>query len=271
MSMLITNNFAISLQNVDQNVYKLHVNFPLEGSSYEKTFTFKKGKVEDDTTILDVFTKNVTAGENFPKGVIPNSDLKMAKAVKELVGESTHPKLYCLDVKKQESHYLPSEEETTNSSCEETVCKIISSGNKCTSKSAKKVLKNSPKYDFVFCEGTLKNDLLKSGVFDQHQVTYLNDNIEELCQLTEFFMHAIKLGQTVEGFPIDANKYIHSVSGENFNPFKKSVVYFPSGYEVAYASNGVLHKAYQQVYNIDISSHIKNGFSFTSWTVEEKS
>lgn len=98
MSMI--NNFSTSLQNVDHDKYELHVNFPLEGSSYEKIFTFKKGKVESDTTILDVFTKNVTAGESFPKGVISKSDLKMAKAVKELVGESTHPKLYCLDIKK---------------------------------------------------------------------------------------------------------------------------------------------------------------------------
>lgn len=144
-------------------------------------------------------------------------------------------------------------------------------GNEGTSKSTKKVLRNSPKYNFVLCEGTLKNDLLNSRVFDQYQISYLNDNVQEFCQLTEFFMHAIKLGQIVDGVPLDALKYIHTVNGKNFKPFKKSVIYFPEEYKEVYKSDGDLHKIYQQVYNVDVSFKNQNGLTFTVWSVEEKS
>ena len=112
--------------------------------------------------------------------------------------------------------------------------------------------------DFLLREGSLKQDLLKSGVFADSEIAFfqgLAGGCETFCQTAEFFMNALKIGSVARtsagDFPLE--KYVTSVARvpASFGPFKTSTVLYPPLYQEMYSADGAFFRTLGSVFSIE--------------------
>jgi hypothetical protein len=204
--------------------------------------------------LLDVYSQNGVCGEELLKNLFTKKDeqgvKKAAAVVKALAFKG--PTMLVLDLKDPLTGYKPNALDTI-AKAEKVVCDFFKSkgASNQASKHGNKI-HSAVALDFVLCEGSLKQDLLKSGGFTASEVDYFHTaaGVQSLCQCAEFFMNAFKMGEQVQGGAFLAAKYIVPVSGKfaAFKPCIKSTVLYPALYKEIYSLQGAFAKVLSTVY-----------------------
>jgi hypothetical protein len=268
---------SFSLKPLHESAYAFTTQFLSKDnrSLGEKTYVFKQCQGDKDSEIFDVFTKNGKCEPGIIDHLFTGSDVKYARKIAKYI-EQKKPLLACLDLKDPILGYASSTAPV--SIYEHKVCDFIRQeldGH--APEHAKKVHslfhKELP-IDFIFCEGTLKQDLLTYGEFTDHQIGFLNSSSGSLafCKFTEFFMNGLKLGQELDRLPcVKAKNYIVPVSSnqEVFRPSKKSTVYYPPQYKAIYCPEGWFGKVTAPAFLA--TPHYDADTQFTIWSIEKKS
>lgn len=106
--------------------------------------------------------------------------------------------------------------------------------------------------DFILFEGSLKADLLRSGLFSAEEISVLQEDSlgrQSFCQCAEFFMNAFKLGHTTPGFPF--HKYLVPIDPEKpFEPLSTSVVFYPKSYEELYSLESPIAHCFRKCFGV---------------------
>ncbi len=258
--------YALSVHFLDKNKQKLS----------EKIFTFLAPVYGQETKIWDVYTHNGSCQNNSIKRTAKWLNMLFdQEELAEVKNVSSHIKLQKLKFFSQDAlmatldlphsedkiRYLPQKSSDPNiiQKAEEVVCEFIKSGKSGVSHPAQEVFslfKTDVPLDFVFCEGSLKKDLLEQGGLTDDQMEYLNSKqgSQDFCACAEYFMTALKLGQSVQGmFPqFNVFNYVKPVSNkcEAFQPAGTCVVFYPQKYQQMYACDGNIVQGLASVYDI---------------------
>ena len=125
-------------------------------------------------------------------------------------------------------------------------------------------------FSHVFLEGSLKADLIKSGIFNKKRCKYLQktaDGKKEFCQIAEFFTLAFKFGYeaTVNGVSLSYHKYFQSLNGNAFQPLSKNVTLYPSLYKEMYSPDSAFAQAVSPVFKVH--AHFDPKSEITAWEV----
>ena len=249
---------------LNEGAYQLSVQFSNgQENVSNKTFTFYQLPSVQKGMILDVITKNGISQSQILE-TFTNRDVKEAKSVTSMLN-STHlsfPKVAVLDLKDSHSHYTPCAEcEHSIAVNEQYVCDFFKS-------SLTPPVQNNPAQklhhlfhtilpiDFVICEGSLKQALVKKGGFSDKEVEFLYTKVGAVafCQLAEFFMNGFKTGQTARATASEylAEHFITPLSSRfpSFKPYQESVVYYPGTYKQIYSPEGDFAQILKPVFSI---------------------
>lgn len=122
-----------------------------------------------------------------------------------------------------------------------------------TANQIKKLFSSHDRYlDYILLEGSLKADLLKSGIFSKEETAFLQEGPaggKALCQIVEFVMNALKLGHTVWG--LSADQYIVPIDPDKpFTPLSNSVVFFPKRYGDLYGLDSPSIQCFKKCFSV---------------------
>ncbi len=262
MSLSISSS-SFHVTKLHESAYELNIQFYDEKSNIadNKQFTFCQGGSATDTEIYDVFTKNGSSLATLSNHLFIGSDFNFAKKVTPLLlAKSDQTSHICaLDLQHPTLYYAHSNIENS----ENAVCSFLTADkpSKDASKNAQgihKKFKETLAVDFVLKEGTLKQHLLTYGGFTDSQAAFFNSEkgYLSMCQTAEFFMNAIKLGESVR--VLEGTDFVHSISGKTFTPCKTSTNFYPELYKDIYSSTGNFAKQLGQFYSISGEFHIKS-------------
>jgi len=248
-----------------ENAYELNVHF---SNNSVKTFTFSQHASVKEGNLSDVFTKNGLCSTPLQ---FQKRDLQEAKNVVSHL-QSKDPIIAVFDLKEPHTHYIPcSSCENTIAKSEELVCNFFQGKrvNSLVSNHAEKI-RTQLSLDYILCEGSLKEDLLKNGGFSDQEIEHLNSNSMQFCQLAEFFMNGFKLGQSCKNHDTEflAEKYIKPISNTIFESYKKSTVFYPSLYKNMYSVEGNFAKTLSSVFSV--SGEFSEKTQITTLIVEKK-
>lgn len=182
--------------------------------------------------------------------------LEKATMLAEKLNHTSDQTLLVLDLKGSGGKYLDNEELITRN--EATVLQQFKA--------------DYPVLNFIILEGSLKIDILRSGIFTSEEIKYLQEDSKgkvDLCQIAEFFMMAFKFGQsaTCNKTNFVFQKYIHPIGNDKpFQPRMENVIFFPSLYKDACALEGKLASCYRSVFNVAGKFH-KQVSKITTWVV----
>lgn len=208
-----------------------------------KKFTFTPPKDVLKGEVVDVYSQNGITCDDILKHLFKKSDAQCVQKASGLLKDLKLNKpetLLVLDLKDGALGYGEGQEASV-SKCEQTVCRFFKNGvDSSVSQHAKKFLKHFTP-DFIFCEGSLKIDLLKSGNFDAAEIAYFNskEGVMDFCQCAEFFINASKFGEEAQcaktgSFLLD--KYIAPVASKvAFQSCALSTVLYPAHYQHLYS------------------------------------
>lgn len=266
-----------SIQNLNELAYELTVQFPkgkTNGST--RTFVFKRELDVKEGRVFDVFTKNASCSHNPLQGLIKSCDIEDAvSAAQTLItlksdGDTS---LAVFDFKDSENGYLPL---TTHiQDAEHAVCEVFQ-GPKVTQKNLEliqRLFKGQLKVKYLLGEGGLKQDLLKNGGFSFEEIGYLNSQPGSgaFCQLTEFFMHSLKLGETPCGGgqePFEFGKYIKPLGSSPYKPVALSTVFYPKCYKKIYSLDSPVATAMRSVFQL--TGGFQTQSKITLWDLKRK-
>lgn len=122
-----------------------------------------------------------------------------------------------------------------------------------TANQIKKLFSLHDRYlDYILLEGSLKADLLKSEIFSEEEIAFLQEDPigrQAFCQIAEFVMNAFKLGHTVLG--LSADQYIVPIDPDKpFKPLSNSVVLFPKRYGDLYGLNSPSIQCFKKCFSV---------------------
>jgi hypothetical protein len=228
--------------------------------SYEKARTGKKDAFED--TLLDVYSQNGVCGPKILSSLFLKRDEQGIRRATAMMNEKAFKArtILVLDLQDPKTGYKENSDETI-AKCERAVCDFFKSKSLSSeaSKHAKKIHKNLA-LDFLLLEGSLKMDLLKYGGFSDSEIDYFHTSsgAKVLCQCTEFFINAFKMGEIAQGEKegvLLADKYIVPISDQftSFMPCIKSVVYLPPQYREMYAEDGIFAKKLKEAFAVSVT------------------
>jgi hypothetical protein len=119
--------------------------------------------------------------------------------------------------------------------------------------------------DDIFCEGSLKVQLMKGLSKDQQE--YFSKHPQEFCEYTEPFITAFKLGHEVNDIP-NPQQFFKNISNRGvFKPGSVSTTWYPKSYIKLYGPNGRIPTAMSNV--LSLSSKEDSTFKIFSTTVKE--
>ncbi len=250
---------SFSMNKLTAEAYAFNIMFASnEKSLSSKRFIFThKNKEKGD--LVDIYSLNSQSSEL--TGTFCGRDIKCLKeVVKQLDLSSKRSTLLTVDIKNVSQGYL----DPCIRVSEVRVCEFLSHHEKSSSKSANQARELlQGKLDYVFCEGSLKSDLLKQ--FEEKEIEFLNSKEGALtyCKLTEVFMNAAKFGHACES--IDAGKFIVDLSPTtHFHPHSESTIWYPKRYK---QSSKEVASMFSPVFTTSLSFDHPTGI--TSLTMKE--
>lgn len=257
-------NCSFSMQPMHNQAHQLTIEFQNEFQSVvsSKQFIFRKLNDEEMMKqdglsidiLLDVCSQNGTCSSTIFKSLFTKRDVQDTEEILKITNVifPNTPKFFVLDLKGKEKKYLdPSIE-----SCESKVLaffkneKAISPSNT-YAKTMHALFKN--KLDYIFNEGSLKSALLTKNMFEEHQITHLQETkqgVQDFCQIAEFILCSFKSGYEMHEFK--ATDFISPVQTDApFKPFKTNVTFYPPSYAELYGPDCIFFKTLNACYDID--------------------
>jgi hypothetical protein len=264
-STIVKNSFA--LEPLKNGSSTLTIQFFKKGKEdplSKETFTFfpharvdsKEHKAKDIASsgyeLIDIYSQNGSCSEDIVHTLFKSCDKRGAKEAAKALKNSTltgHT-IFCLDLSDPETLYSENREKTVEK-CEGAILQFFQEKLPKKASTAQKVI-HSLNPDFVFFEGRLKKKLLES--FTAEERTYLNQAKQEFCQITEFFMNALKLGELVinaKGEALSAKDFIAPVKDLSpFEPCETSTVLYPKNYAKLYSIDKPVPQTLMKVYTV---------------------
>ena len=260
-----------SLTSHHDRAYELSMDFSdWRGTSLSKKqiqFTQDRAPVEE--RIWDVASINSKCGSPH----FSWSDYKDIKAALAhyTAASSTDPIIVTLDLKDSHNKYFSSEGSLGEiSSQEDDVCAFFQNSALDDSVKSEAVkihglFSSIHPVDFVLREGSLKKDLLKSGIFSDREIAFfqgLSEGSQAFCQTAEFFMNALKLGSVARtsagDFPLE--KYVTCLGRvpRSFGPYETSTVLYSQLYEKMYSIDGIFFRTLSSVFRIEGAFDVKS-------------
>src|SRR5262245_11371847 len=169
-----SSSFSIVKEN-DQK-YELNIQFWYDQKKLvsQKVFTFVQ-QLRGEGIIWDVFTKNGYCKTSLLDHLFEKKDEKEAQKASTLMQACQSGSfIMALDLQEQDTHYSC---EDTIAKCEQAVCQYFQSASAeqvaaTRTRKFHKLFHSHLPVDFIFCEGSLKVDLLVSGGFANAEKDY---------------------------------------------------------------------------------------------------
>ena len=210
--------------------------------SHKEIYFFPMTKPVEGVT-LDLYTQN---GQD-----IAQEDLNLGLNA----GYSSDQTLAVVDIKGSDNTYLGDKESVKKA--ERVAIALLQ--------------KQCPQLYFILLEGSLKIDILASGLFSKEEIEFLEQTPKGkviLCQFAEFFMNAFKSGQSVScnGHILSFGSYIYPLKeGSTFQPRTTSIVVYPPLYKTIYAIDGPVARSFAPTFHVSGSFNPKT--EVTIWEV----
>lgn len=253
---------SFTLTSHHARAYQLEMDFTdMAGSSLSKKHVnFTQDRAPVQGRLWDVASINSRCGvpSHFEK-----RDFESIKAALSQYAEmgGADPIIVTLDIKDSHDLYdsaaCPGE---SISSEEDAVCDFFRATeldlpNSSTRKKIHSLFQSVHPVDFVLREGSLKKDLLQTGLFSDAEADFFQKRGgKAFCQVAEFFMNGLKLGSvarsTAGDFPLYA--YVTSLLSvpTSFGPYNESTVLYPPLYQETYSLEGPFFRSLASVYSV---------------------
>lgn len=270
MSISSISKASFHLEPIKEDSYTLRIEFLQETDAVvsQKDFIFSLGEEGKNTDhaafeneLFDVYSQNGICDPEILETLFTKTDVQEIRRAIRLLKtfKFQGPTILVLDLKVPEAGYREDPEGTIAKS-EKVICDFLK--NRTLSSEVTKHARHFHKAltpDFILCEGSLKKDILRYGEFSPAEVDYFHTSagLKTLCQYTEFFMNAFKMGKTAQGQSgtLSAHQYIKPMSDKSFRPCVKSTVFYPPTYKEMYSLEGAFMNVLENAYSVEGEHH----------------